>query len=718
MATAEIDPPKNLSGDWAFWPLLIRLCHWEGRSAAAALLILVAFFHIAAGDRFWSPARNLVFDAYQHYMPRQISRFPAVIVDIDERSLAAFGRWPWPRTRLAELVEATHRLGPLAVGVDIIMPEADELSPKYLLAGRRDLSPALRDALALLPSNDALLAGALRRVPAVIARAALGGKTKAAPVAAQTPVIIVGESPLPYLHSFPAELNNVAEIEAAATGRGYANDTRDSDGAVRVMPLVIAVGGAPAPALALEILRVATGEKQYSIHSGRNGVAGLQIGDSFIPTDLDGRLRLYFSPAYAARRVSAAAILTGEVKPNALANQVAIIGATAIGVADVAATPTSSRMDGVEIQAQLVENILAGSRLRRPASARWWELLSLFAVALPLIVYVSRLRLVHALGIFIVGTALSAIVSLLLFKQYHFLYDPSFPAAGSTLVAMLLLFAGFAASERRRRELDAVLEQERAERLRAAGELRAARDIQRGMLPNPRKIEGLPRTVDFFALLEPAQEVGGDLYDAFMIDQHRLCFMIGDVSGKGLPASLFMALTKTLSKSIARRERLPLDQLLQLVNEEISRENSAEMFVTAIVGIIDARSGEVELCNAGHNAPILLRTGKSPQQLDGASGPPLCVNEMFPYAIQRLKLEHGDILLFITDGVSDAENQEQARYGSARAMDCLDGAIRADAAGVCAKLLADVREFAAGAPPSDDLTIVAVRFVKTASSDQ
>jgi serine phosphatase RsbU (regulator of sigma subunit)/CHASE2 domain-containing sensor protein len=711
LATAEADSGKNLPRGWASWPLLMRLCHREGRSAAAALLALIALLYIAAGEWFWSPARNLVFDAYQRTMPRAVARFPAVIIDIDDRSLADFGRWPWPRTRLAELVGATHRLGALAVGIDIIMPEADQLSPNYLLAGRPDLAPALRDALALLPSNDAILASALRQAPAVIARAALAGKTKTAGVAAQTPVIIVGESPLPYLHSFPAELLNVAEIESAASGRGYVNDTRDRDGAVRVMPLVIAVGEAPAPALALEILRVATGEKQYSIRSDRNGVVGVQIGDSFIRTDADGRLRPYFSPAYAAPRVSAAAILKGEVKANALANQVAIIGATAVGVADVAATPTSSRMDGVEIQVQLVENILAGSRLRRPPSARWWELLSLVALALPLIVYVSRLRPVHALMLFVAGTALPAVVSLLLFKQFHFLYDPTFPAAGSTLVVLLLLFAGFAASERRRRELDAALEEERTERLRAAGELRAARDIQMGMLPNPRRIEGLPPALDFFALLEPAQEVGGDMYDAFMIDPHRLCFMIGDVSGKGVPASLFMALTKTLSKSVARRERAPLDQLLRLVNDEISRENAAEMFVTAIFGIIDARSGEVELCNAGHNAPILLRTAEPPQELDGASGPPLCVDETFPYTTQRLKLESGNILLFITDGVTEAENERQARYGTARAIACVAGEQITDAAAVCAKLLADVKTFAAGAPPYDDLTIVAVRFL-------
>ena len=160
-----------------------------GRQAAAALLILIALFHVTVGDRFWSPARNLVFDAYQRLMPRPVSRFPAVIVDIDEHSLAAFGRWPWPRTRLAQLIEATHRLGALAVGIDIIMPEADDLSPNYLLAGRPELSPALNETIASLPSNDAILAKTLSQVPSVIARAALLDKSKPSVTVKQTPTL-------------------------------------------------------------------------------------------------------------------------------------------------------------------------------------------------------------------------------------------------------------------------------------------------------------------------------------------------------------------------------------------------------------------------------------------------------------------------------------------------------------------------------------------------
>src|SRR6185295_10070541 len=117
------------------------------------------------------------------------------------------------------------------------------------------------------------------------------------------------------------------------------------------------------------------------------------------------------------------------------------------------------------------------------------------------------------------------------------------------------------------------LELARTESLKMAGELRAAGKIQKGMLPDPRAIKGLPRSLDFFAMLEPAQEVGGDLYDAFMLDEHRLCFMIGDVSDKGVPAALFMAVTKALCKSLARRDAIPLDRLFRSLNREVSRDN-------------------------------------------------------------------------------------------------------------------------------------------------
>ena len=691
--------------------LVNRLGADNGRKAAIGLLVLLASAQIAFGEVGWSQARNLWFDAFQQVAPRAVTNLPAVIIDIDDESLQQFGRWPWPRTRLAQLIEESHRLGALAVGLDMILPEADSQSPQRLLAERQDATAEMRQALDALPSNDAILAKTLRRVPSVLGRAALIDAVpgKAAP-ANQTPVLIAGESPQRFAWGYKGEIVNLPELESAAHGRGYLNDGRDGDGVVRSMPLVLGVNGAIAPSFVVELLRVATGQAAYSVRSDDNGIVGVRIGTSFIPTDRDGRLRLYYSPAQGSRRLSAAAILRGTVAPKALVNQVAIVGATAVGISDVAATPVGSRMDGVEIHAQLIENILLGARLKRPPAARWWELFGLIAFGIILIVAVPRRRPAIGVALYCAIGATLVMASFVVFLKLQTLYDPTLAVAANGAVAGLILTAGHSAAERRRRELDAELVVERNERLRAAGELRAAREIQMGMLPDPGSIGGLPANLDFFALLEPAEEVGGDLYDAFMLDDRRLFFMIGDVSGKGVPASLFMALTKTLCKCLARREPADLGQVLSSVNDEISRENPTAMFVTAIVGVIDGVSGEVELCNAGHNPAILLCTQELPRELDSAGGPPLCLDCGFTYPTQRLRLADDDILLLITDGVTEAEDHRQGQFGLARTLQCLAGAPRLSAAGICHKLHAEVKHFTMGAVPSDDLTLLAVRF--------
>ena len=144
MAKTPADSGNVSLHGWSSIPVVVWFTGGQGRPAAIALVVLLSLFHISLGERAWSPIRNLIFDAYQRLMPRQVLRYPVVIVDIDDASLAALGRWPWPRTRLARLIEATHRSGALAVGLDIIMPEADSLSPGGLLVDRQDVSPDYR----------------------------------------------------------------------------------------------------------------------------------------------------------------------------------------------------------------------------------------------------------------------------------------------------------------------------------------------------------------------------------------------------------------------------------------------------------------------------------------------------------------------------------------------------------------------------------------------
>jgi sigma-B regulation protein RsbU (phosphoserine phosphatase) len=239
-------------------------------------------------------------------------------------------------------------------------------------------------------------------------------------------------------------------------------------------------------------------------------------------------------------------------------------------------------------------------------------------------------------------------------------------------------------------------------------ELQAARTIQLAILP---RTAPASRDLDLAACMEPAREVGGDFYDYFMIDDHRLAFMIGDVSGKGVPAALFMVLSRTLLKAQAMLG-LPAAECVQRTNVLLCGDNTATMFVTLFYGILDLRTGEMEYCNGGHNPPYLIRASGAVEQTELCGGPLLGVDEAAAFQARTIRLNAGDALVLYTDGVTEAETDRQEFYTEARLETALRANATAAARGITEGVLASVREFAAGAMQNDDITLLVMRFRK------
>src|SRR5262249_8235190 len=293
-------------GGWSLLRLRLWFAHGQGRRVAVLATVVLALCHGFLGKSYWERVRQRVFDTYQAVAPRSVQALPVVIVEVDEASVIALGQWPWPRTRLARLIDATHQLGAQAIGLAMLMSEEDRLSPGMFMPEKPDGSPALRHELAQLPANDPLLAETLQRTPAVVGRAGtLERKSSPVPADDQTPVRTYGEPPLAYVQRFQGHITNLPQLEQAASGHGYLNAEPDQDGVVRLVPLLVAVQEALAPTLVLELLRVAGGQEVYSVRADDHGVRGIQIGNTLIRTDPDGRLRLYFSKPDPRRRISA-----------------------------------------------------------------------------------------------------------------------------------------------------------------------------------------------------------------------------------------------------------------------------------------------------------------------------------------------------------------------------------------------------------------------------
>jgi serine phosphatase RsbU (regulator of sigma subunit) len=246
-------------------------------------------------------------------------------------------------------------------------------------------------------------------------------------------------------------------------------------------------------------------------------------------------------------------------------------------------------------------------------------------------------------------------------------------------------------------------------RLAADGEMKAAREIQQAMLPDRATLAALHPGLDLDAVLEPAQAIGGDLYDAFALPDGRVVFLVGDVTGKGPSAALFMAVSKALAHSLLRRGGVPLNRIIEALNDELVESSASVAEVTLLCGIIEPASGRVDLVNAGHENPLrrLADGAISDVPMDG--GLPLCTAAGFPYPLESVDLAPGDALIIITDGVREAQNAAGGFFGSDRTRSVLAGLpVAAPAMAATAALVGAVRAFEAGNPASDDLTVMVV----------
>ena len=683
------------------------------RLGGAALLILLALL-IAFGAPWTERLQAAWFDAQQALHPREVSLLPVTVVEIDEKSLQALGQWPWPRTRLAQLVDTIAAVGPSAIGIDILMPEVDALSPEQVLAQIAIADPSVSALLSALPSNDLALANALSRAPAVLAFAAT-------PEASRRPLrsvpIRVEPAPgsgatAPKLTQHAGALANVDALNDQALGWGLISvDT--TRGVLRRMPLVASVDGTLVPAFALEMLRVATHAPNARLAVDGDRVTAVKLGNLRVATEADATVRPYFSPRRADRFVSAVDVLQGRVEASLLHGQMVIVGPTAIGLHDYQATPVGERMPGSEIHAQLIENLVGGSLLQRPAWAPIAEALLLLLCGAALIWATPRWRALPAALLLLALVAAPMLAGFALFRSGHWLFDTATPGLSLMLLFVVLLVATLAESTRQRRTLERTVQAQREQSARIAGELEAAQRIQTGSLPRLELLHGDSR-IDLHAMLTPAREVGGDLYDFFMLDQDRLFLLIGDVAGKGLSASIFMAVSKALYKgSMLRAPLADIGDIMRAANVEVSRDNAQMLFVTMFAAILDLRTGEFSYCNAGHDNPYRLRPGGAPiQRIEDGDGPPLCTLEDFAYTSARCQLERDEIVCLMTDGVFEAQTAAGALYGQGRAEQVLRAAAQAavPARELVKRLDDDVQVFVHGAEAADDLTVLALRW--------
>ncbi len=337
--------------------------------------------------------RQLLFDGYQKRWPREPQSQPVTIVAIDETSLAKLGQWPWPRNRLAALVDAIAAQGALAIGLDIYMPEPDQTSPGQVAKNLPSGTDAnLVRALAALPSHEAVLARSLHAAPTILGAAAFDHAAQTTSGQLRTvPLLEHGGPALPWVRRFDQVLASLPELQAAAPGQALLSVALEQ-GVVRRLPLVMGLGDHLVPGLAVEMLRLATDSSAVEVFSDGHGLHEVGVADVRIPTQPSGDVWLHFAKQEAtrARYVRAVDVLEGKVNPEQLQNKLVMIGLTGAGLNDMRTTALGELVPGIEIQAQLVESIIDGRFLQRPTWLKWAETGLALTLGLFIIWYVPR----------------------------------------------------------------------------------------------------------------------------------------------------------------------------------------------------------------------------------------------------------------------------------------------------------------------------------------
>lgn len=435
------------------------LRRWFARRVGYARLLCLALLIGFAALRAADPApveeiRVRTFDFFQRIDPRHKTARPVTIVDIDDKSLEKFGQWPWPRTRIADLITELTRLGAVVIAFDAVFSEPDRLNPADAADTFRDLDEDTRAKLRALPSNDEVFAEAIRKSRVVLGESGaaeeLAALDKTLPV---TGLAMLGEEPQRFMFEFPGLLRNTKVLEHAAAGRGLFTIKPERDGIVRRVPMIMLAQGQTMPSLSFEILRVASGSGTILIKSEKTGIKSLGIKGFQLPTDGNGQLWVRYARQDPSLYVPVINVLEKTVAPEMIAGKLVLIGTSAVGLNDIKTTPVSQNMPGVEIHAQILESALTGDVISQPIFGVAVEFVTALLFGLLVIAFAPLFGPVTLVALGAAFASMLVGMSVYFYTQNRLLIDFTYPLMSTTAIYLALIFSSFVREQAQRRQI-------------------------------------------------------------------------------------------------------------------------------------------------------------------------------------------------------------------------------------------------------------------------
>ncbi len=584
-----------------------------------------------------------------------------VIIDIDENSLGKFGQFPWNRKVFADILDKINTSNPKAIGFDIFFTEKDKQSPDEIIKSY-GLVPTDIAELQKLKSPDEIFSEKLKQSKSIIA--VLGSNVPSHSNydrKAKARFLSKGGDPKKFTYSYPYSIGSLEVLEKDVKGLGSISFLDQLDGIIRSLPLVVQFDKKIYPTMGLEMVRVGSKQKNIYVELNEVGIQRISARPYKINSDPNGIIWIKYKKSDKNQYISAGDVYDGKFQSDFFTDKYVLIGASAQGLFDLVKTPLGITIPGVEVHANVIENILDQSYLIRNPNTYIFELLFSIIVALITFILSQRVKPKLSLSIFFGNILAIIVIGFYIYKFRSELVDMSYPIFIVTVTFLTGLYFRFI--EENKIALDNL--QKEAKLLK---ERELAAGVQKSLFPDISKFENF-----IFAKNVPARDVSGDYFDVVRSTPEEYFFTLADVSGKGVKAGMYMAKASSIFRTLTNL-KFPLEKVVFGVNNELVEAKFKGMFVTAVFGKLNIKTGELVFINAGHESILTFDQNKNYEYIKSEM-PPIGIVKYFTESMVKsntMNLKDKTFVVY-TDGVTEGYLKNGEELGAEGVQKIIDG---------------------------------------------
>ena len=561
------------------------------------------------------------------------------IVDIDEKSIAKIGQFPWRRDIYSKILNNLNQFNPSAIAFDIVFSEEDKQNPQDLLLKLQKESDQLISANVL--NTNKIFIDSISNSKVILP--VLGEPNDNFVENNSKPklkIITKGENAKNFLYSYKNKIISLEEINNAASGIGAISLIPNIDGIIRNIPLLYNIDNQIWPSLALEAIRIATNQKNLLVQSDKSGISVIKTRKDEFPGDQNGIINIKYNKFDKENYISAIDVINNDFDQKRIENKIILIGSSAQALFDIVKISNGKTVPGVEIHAHIIDNILNNENIVKNIYTQLLENIIFLLIIIFLILIPIKTKPKFSI-IFFIGSIFVINLSSIIVYQFNFYLDSLFTSLAGSIMFMTSLYFRYL------EENSIAIENEKKQSI-LKKEREIAGEVQKKLFPNNKKIEKY-----IFAQNTPAKDVSGDYYDYYQVNDNEIYFILGDVTGKGIKAGILMANAAAVFRSLAKMNS-SIAKTALYINNQVKDSSYQAMFITAILGRINLEKKEMEFINMGHE-PMMVLDEKFNFEYIKSTLPPMGLmpikDESF-FKTTLMNISNKTILIY-TDGVTE-----------------------------------------------------------------